>query len=278
MPNRILRDGINDSRSVCALSDSGEIFYRRLMSLVDDYGRYDADPEVLRGKLFCRMLDRWPLERVQEALSEVSAGESPLVSVYQNNKFLQINNFKQAVRSKQSKWPAPDEHLRSTCVADAERVSAYARASSPTPTTSSTSNQEGSAEGNLREFPKPQTSPRRVEPQAGDSVSQWAAAGFEDAEDAETWWQALLRKHPNRGRNAHARGVWLEQVMAGQFDRTEFERWYQEQIPTWADWAQRNIQAPNLHAVFSDAAWRFPAVELVSDGMSSSMRKALEGL
>ena len=36
MPNRIVRPGINDSRAVNQLSESAEIFYRRLMLITDE--------------------------------------------------------------------------------------------------------------------------------------------------------------------------------------------------------------------------------------------------
>ena len=44
MPNRILRDGILMSPRVNVLSSEAELFYRRLMSVVDDYGRFSAHP------------------------------------------------------------------------------------------------------------------------------------------------------------------------------------------------------------------------------------------
>ena len=39
MPSRILREGINTSPKVNALSPMAELFYRRLMTVADDYGR-----------------------------------------------------------------------------------------------------------------------------------------------------------------------------------------------------------------------------------------------
>jgi hypothetical protein len=85
------------------------------MSLVDDYGRTEADIELLRPKLFARRLDTWPAERVEAALLEVSTtmctdGNSPLVTVYScgSRKYLQISNFGQRLQSK-PKFPGPGE-------------------------------------------------------------------------------------------------------------------------------------------------------------------------
>lgn len=117
MPNRIVREGIIDSRAINSLSDSGEIFYRRLMSVVDDFGRYEADPELLRSKLFGRQLERWDLNRVRSALAEcqktlTEAGNS-ILAVYSvsGKKYLQMNNFNQRLRAKTSRCPSPDGHM-----------------------------------------------------------------------------------------------------------------------------------------------------------------------
>jgi hypothetical protein len=42
MPVRILREGILTSERVDTLSPAAEVFYRRLMSVVDDFGRFSA--------------------------------------------------------------------------------------------------------------------------------------------------------------------------------------------------------------------------------------------
>ena len=121
MPNRILREAIITSRAVSAMSDQGQLFYRCLMSVVDDYGRFEADLDLLRARCFPRQFDRWPLSRVSESLSECGEARSsdgvPLLTLYSgtadSKKYLQINNFGQRIRvdkagtSAASKYPAP---------------------------------------------------------------------------------------------------------------------------------------------------------------------------
>jgi len=51
MPNRILRDWI-DSEVVNSLSWQAEIVFTRLLMKVDDYGRFPANPRLLRSLLF----------------------------------------------------------------------------------------------------------------------------------------------------------------------------------------------------------------------------------
>lgn len=125
MPNRILREGIIDSRAVASLSMGAELFYRCLMSIVDDFGRYEADPDLLRVKCFPRRLGEIDRQMTVTWLTEVSQvltdDGHPLVTVYQasNRKtYLQINNFKQRIRAEHSKCPSPDGQVTVKCPSD----------------------------------------------------------------------------------------------------------------------------------------------------------------
>lgn len=57
MPNRILRDGILSSERVNELDWPAEVFYRRLLSIVDDYGRLEYSEKLLRAKLYPLRVD-----------------------------------------------------------------------------------------------------------------------------------------------------------------------------------------------------------------------------
>lgn len=57
MPSRLLREGILDSEAVNSLTPPEEVFYRRLMSVVDDFGRFDGRPSVLRSRLYPLKID-----------------------------------------------------------------------------------------------------------------------------------------------------------------------------------------------------------------------------
>lgn len=58
MPTRLLREGILTSEAVDSLDAPAEVFYRRLMSKVDDHGLFDARPSILRASLFPLRTDR----------------------------------------------------------------------------------------------------------------------------------------------------------------------------------------------------------------------------
>ncbi len=113
MPNRILREGILDSDKVERLSFHAEVFYRRLMSVVDDFGLYDARTMVLRSRLFPLRVDRVTDGEIEEWLREcVAVG---LIETYEidGRKYLQYLNLGEP-RAVKSKFPKPCTHLKSS--------------------------------------------------------------------------------------------------------------------------------------------------------------------
>jgi len=120
MPNRILRADILTSDRVAKLSWQAEVFYRRLMSVVDDYGRFDGRTSVLRTYLYPIQIDKvserdigkWRLETV----------EAGLVTLYEvkGKEYVQIERFDQRTRTP-SKYPSPVE-ARQSCAQDSADV------------------------------------------------------------------------------------------------------------------------------------------------------------
>lgn len=118
MPNRILREGIITSERVNQLSWPAEVFYRRLMSVVDDFGRYWGKPDLLRAGLYPLHLEKVGNQDVAKWLTEcVRAG---LVRAYtvENKGYLHLLDFRQQVRATKSKFPHPPD----ICVADATQT------------------------------------------------------------------------------------------------------------------------------------------------------------
>lgn len=122
MPTRMLREGILTSEPVSLLSWPAEVFYRRLMSAVDDFGRYYAKPELLRAICYPLQLDKVGNPDIAKWLGETQ--KTGLVRVYavSGKEFLEIVNFRQQVRAKHgSKYPAPPAdvtQMPSNCVAN----------------------------------------------------------------------------------------------------------------------------------------------------------------
>lgn len=135
MPNRILREGILTSERVNALGSTEEVFYRRLMSVVDDFGRYFAHPSLLRAALFALKLDKVSDSDIGKWL--LATEKAGLVRVYpapDGKRYLEMLDFRQQARAKESKFPRPPTdapHLHSTCTAPATHAHDKGVASAP---------------------------------------------------------------------------------------------------------------------------------------------------
>jgi len=113
MPNRILRDW-TDSESINSLDNFGEVFFTRLLMKADDFGRFHANPKLLRSLLF-------PLkDGIRE--SDISRGlaacqEAGLIALYvcEKKPLLEIVKFRQRTRAAVSRFPARDDPKSVTC-------------------------------------------------------------------------------------------------------------------------------------------------------------------
>jgi hypothetical protein len=119
MPNRILREGILTSARVDSLSAGAEIFYRRLHSKVDDHGRHESHPELLRSACYPLRVDRVKARHVIAWLAECEKAGLLVVYKQGSKTYLQLLDWRQQVRS-ESKFPAPD----AACLARATQMRA----------------------------------------------------------------------------------------------------------------------------------------------------------
>lgn len=120
MPDRILRSNILTSDSVNQLSWPAEVFYRRLMSVVDDYGRYEGRPSILRAALYPLQLEKVSASDVVKWMGECS--EAGLVRRYtvDSKDYLEICKFQQRLRAMKSRYPPPP-NSRGHLTADVDR-------------------------------------------------------------------------------------------------------------------------------------------------------------
>lgn len=113
MPCRLLREGILDSEAVNALDFPAEVFYRRLMSAVDDYGRFDARPGVLRSRLYPLKVDTVREADISRWIAAcVKAGLIALYAI-DGRKYLLMHKLG-SPRAAKSKYPEPSAgtHLK----------------------------------------------------------------------------------------------------------------------------------------------------------------------
>ena len=105
MPSRIIRDGIIESVAVNNLPWNAELFYRRLMSVVDDYGRYSALPQLLVSRCYPPQVDKVSTDNIKEWLQ--LCREQGLIALYESiegKPLLEIQHFNQRTRTP-SKFP-----------------------------------------------------------------------------------------------------------------------------------------------------------------------------
>ena len=52
MPNRLIKEGINESRGLASCSVFAQDLYKRLITYADDYGRFNADSQIMLARLY----------------------------------------------------------------------------------------------------------------------------------------------------------------------------------------------------------------------------------
>lgn len=111
MPTRYLKPGVRDSEAIEALSPNAEILYYRLIVTVDDFGRYDARPAMVKAACF-PIRESMTASKLEALLKELS--EHGLIVVYQaeGKPYIQLCKWDNVPRAKESKYPA----LESECI------------------------------------------------------------------------------------------------------------------------------------------------------------------
>lgn len=124
MPSRVLREGILTSERVNSLDWEEEVFYRRLMSVVDDFGRFTAHSSLLRAALYPLKLDTVRDSDVDRLLESVERAGLVRVYVVAQKRFVELLDFRQQTRAKESKYPDPPAPAGQTdggCTAHAQQ-------------------------------------------------------------------------------------------------------------------------------------------------------------
>jgi hypothetical protein len=92
------------------------------MSVVDDFGRFDARPLMLRVSCYPLRVDRVREADISRWMDELQ--KAGLIALYAVNgkQYLEMADFRQQIRAKESKYPSPDVAMQGTCVADAKQM------------------------------------------------------------------------------------------------------------------------------------------------------------
>ena len=113
MPNRIIRDAILTSEAVASLGWPEEVFYRRLHSIVDDYGRYEANPQLLRSRCYPLQTDSVRTADITRWMAACQKAGLILCYEVASKQYLEVLKFGQQQRSA-SKYP-PSPALANAC-------------------------------------------------------------------------------------------------------------------------------------------------------------------
>ncbi len=107
MPNRYIREGAITSRSVNALSWQAEVFWRRVLNLADDFGRYYGDPQILRSYVFPLQTSKVSEADVARLLIECEQSGVIILYAVGGSRYLFLNKWHERIRAKKSKFPGP---------------------------------------------------------------------------------------------------------------------------------------------------------------------------
>ena len=110
MPNRVLKESINESRSLSEASFFAEDLYKRLITYADDYGRFNADYQIMRARLYPREIQIVSDSDIEDALIELSgAGKIAFyTSKARNEIYGCFPNWHKHQRIRESKTKCPD--------------------------------------------------------------------------------------------------------------------------------------------------------------------------
>lgn len=109
MPNRLIKDSIRFSEKVNSLSDFQFRLWVSLITYVDDYGRGDARPAVIKGTCF-PLRDRITNKDIDAALNALAGAGCVGLYKVDGKPYLYFPNWQshQNIRNKKSKFPAPE--------------------------------------------------------------------------------------------------------------------------------------------------------------------------
>ena len=113
MPNRIIKESVNESLSLSKCSLFAQDLFKRLITYADDYGRFNADPTIMLARLYPRELQYISQEDLIESLVEL-CGENKIVFYTAQPKKEIYGCFPnwsdhQRIRESKKRLPAPDD-------------------------------------------------------------------------------------------------------------------------------------------------------------------------
>lgn len=207
MPNRIIKDSIHTSETVNAMNDFQFRLWINLITYVDDYGRGDARPAVIKGTCF-PLRDRLTNKNIEAALNALAG--IGCVGLYEvdGKPYLYFPNWEshQRIRQRVSKYPEPalDDSPRQVAASCGELLPE----SNPNPNPESESRIQNPKENSARARFTPPTL-QEVTDYCKERGNRIDPAHFIDFYEAKGWkvgntpmkdWKAAIRTWEQRDR------------------------------------------------------------------------------
>ena len=104
MPTRYLKAGIRDSDLIDSLAPLSESFYYRLLVTVDDFGRFDARPAMIKAQCF-PIKESVSAKTCSEMLMDLVGAGLILIYEVDGKSVLQMCKWDNVPRAKVSKYP-----------------------------------------------------------------------------------------------------------------------------------------------------------------------------
>tara|TARA_R110000868_G_scaffold376148_6_gene640962 strand:+ start:656 stop:1384 length:729 start_codon:yes stop_codon:yes gene_type:complete len=104
MPTRYLKPGVRDSASIDQLTPMAENLFYRLLVTVDDFGRYDARPALIKSHCF-PIKESVSIKKCEELLMELQSAGLLLIYEVDGKQYIQMTKWDNVPRSKTSKFP-----------------------------------------------------------------------------------------------------------------------------------------------------------------------------
>ena len=125
MPNRIIKDSICGSEKLNSLSDFQFRLWVGLITYVDDYGRGDARPAMIKGSVF-PLRERVTVKDIESALHALAGAGCVCLYNVGGKPYLYFPNWEQhqRIQTKRPRYPGPeDADAVSPCVTVGHRES-----------------------------------------------------------------------------------------------------------------------------------------------------------
>lgn len=104
MPTRYLKAGIRDSENIEKLSPMAECMFYRLLVTVDDFGRFDARPSMIRSACY-PIRESMTAAKCEALLKELEQAGLIYIYTHDGKPYTQMRKWDNMPRAKESKFP-----------------------------------------------------------------------------------------------------------------------------------------------------------------------------